>query len=111
MSSITLSKNEIIKVIETKGYFSVSDPACGSGRLLYSSLKFMHDNGINYHKNIYIEAVDISSMCAYMTYIQLSLYGANAKVVCGDSLTNEIYEEFYTPMTMVMPIYPKGAFT
>ncbi len=85
----------------------MSEPACGSGRLVYSLLKFMHDNNINFHKNVYIEATDVSNLCAYMTYIQLSLYGANAKVICGNTLTNEVYETFYTPMFRIMPILPK----
>ncbi len=36
MSEITLNKKEIQKAIENKGYFSMSEPACGSGRLIYS---------------------------------------------------------------------------
>lgn len=97
MSKITLNKDDVIKTIDTKGYVSISDPACGSGRLLYSSLKFMYDNKINYHKDVYIEAEDIAQICAYMTFIQLSLYGAKAKVICGNTLTNEVYEVLYTP--------------
>ncbi|MCI8915016.1 MAG: SAM-dependent DNA methyltransferase [Lawsonibacter sp.] len=107
MNEITLNKDEVIKAIDTRGYFSMSEPACGSGRLVYSLLKFMHDNNINFHKNVYIEATDVSNLCAYMTYIQLSLYGANAKVICGNTLTNEVYETFYTPMFRIMPILPK----
>lgn len=107
MNEITLNKDEVIKIIDTRGYFSMSEPACGSGRLVYSLLKFMHDNNINFHKNVYIEATDVSNLCAYMTYIQLSLYGANAKVICGNTLTNEVYETFYTPMFRIMPILPK----
>lgn len=107
MSEITLNKDEVIKAIDTRGYFSMLEPACGSGRMIYSLLDYMHKNNVDFHRNVYIEAVDVSSLCAYMTYIQLSLYGANAKVVCGNSLTNEVYEIFYTPMARLMPIIPK----
>ena len=108
MSEITLNKKEIQKAIENKGYFSMSEPACGSGRLIYSLLKFMSKNNINYQKHLYVEAVDVSSLCAYMTYIQLSLYGVHAKVICGNTLTNEVYEVFYTPMTKINPIIQRG---
>ncbi len=107
MSKITLNKDEVIKAIDTRGYFSMQEPACGSGRMIYSLLEFMYDNDINFQRNVYIEATDVSSLCAYMTYIQLSLYGANAKVMYGNSLTNEVYEVFYTPMFKIMPIIPK----
>lgn len=107
MSKITVNKEEVEKVIDTKGYFAMQEPACGSGRLIYSLLKLMKENNINYQKNVYIEATDVSPLCAYMTYIQLSLYGANAKVICGNSLTNEVFEVFYTPMSKFLPIIPK----
>ena len=104
MSEITLNAASIKKEIEDNGYITLSDPACGSGRLFYSALKFMKDNNINFHKQVFIEATDVSSMCVYMTFIQLSLYGANAKVILGNTLSLETYDVFYTPMSKVFPI-------
>ena len=42
-----------------------------------------------------------------MTYIQLSLYGANGKVVIGNTLSNEIRDVLYTPFYLIFPIKEK----
>ncbi|MDE5539499.1 MAG: SAM-dependent methyltransferase, partial [Bacilli bacterium] len=94
---------EIKDDIKNYGYFKLNDCACGSGRLFYSYLKMMKENNIDYNSQVFIEAQDISSVCVYMTYIQLSLYGVCAKVIHGDTLLNEIYDVFYTPMTIKYP--------
>lgn len=96
--------DDVERQIKNKGYIIVSDPACGSGRLLYSYLKELHSKNINYPKNVYVEAQDISELCCYMTYIQLSLYGVNGKVILGNTLTNEKQDIFYTPMYLLFPI-------
>ncbi len=106
MAKITLDK-DVKEQIKNKGYTSVSDPACGSGRLLYSYLKEMYLNNIDYSKKVYVEAQDVSELCCYMTYIQLSLYGANGKVVIGNTLSNEIRDVLYTPFYLIFPIKEK----
>lgn len=104
MAKVTLDKENIINTINNKGYISLSDSACGSSRTMYAALKFMKENSINHHFNVYIEVQDISVICVLMSYIQLSLYGANAKVILGDTLTNEIQDVFYTPFAVLFPI-------
>ena len=44
-----------------------------------------------------MEAVDLSDVCAYMTYLQLSLYGIPAIVYCGNTLTQEMRFKMETP--------------
>lgn len=104
MSKITLNKDEIEKDIKNKGYIKLNDPACGSSRLIYSALKFMVENNINYHYNVFVEVQDVSLICVLMSYIQLSLYGVNGKVIYGDTLTGEVYDVFYMPMMKLCPI-------
>lgn len=76
--------------------------ACGGGGLILAYLKILKDNNINYQKRVKIIAQDLDFRSVYMTYIQLSLVGARAKVVQGDTLTKpDIKDEnciFYTPM-------------
>lgn len=43
-------------------------------------------------------ANDISDVCVYMTYIQLSLYGIPAVVCCGNALTQETRLKMETPL-------------
>lgn len=53
---------------------------------------------INYQESLLVEAIDISDVCVYMTYIQLSLYGVPAIVYCGNALTGEIRFKMETPL-------------
>lgn len=107
LTPLTFNEFDLKKTITTKGYISVAEPACGSGRILYSILGYMRSNNIDYHRNVFIQATDISRTCSYMTYIQLSLYGANARVICGDTLADRVDEELYTPMALLFPIQMK----
>ncbi|HAB66443.1 MAG TPA: hypothetical protein DCE23_03650 [Firmicutes bacterium] len=78
-----------------KGYINISDPACGSGRNLYAAYSELLDSGIDSNK-ILIEGDDIDLTCCCMTYIGLSLMGANAIINHQDTLTMERYDSFYT---------------
>lgn len=95
MAKITINKDENKKAIEERGYINVSDPACGSGRNLYAAYSELLDNGISNNK-ILLVGDDLDLTCCCMTYIQLSLMGANAIVHHQDSLTMNRYDTFYT---------------
>lgn len=95
MAKITIDKNESEKAIKDRGYVSVSDPACGSGRNIYAAYGELLNNGINPNR-ILLVGDDIDLTCCCMTYIQLSLMGANAIVHHQDTLTMNKYDTFYT---------------
>lgn len=59
--------------------------------------KALKSHGINYQQNLFVDAVDISPTCVYMTYIQLSLYGIPAIVHCGDTLSLKMNFQMETP--------------
>lgn len=97
-----LSIDNIEKIKQTNDIITLNEPACGGGGLILAYLKILKDNNINYQKRVKIIAQDLDFRSVYMTYIQLSLVGARAKVVQGDTLTKpDIKDEnciFYTPM-------------
>ena len=95
MAKITIDKDQSEKSIKERGYINVSDPACGSGRNLYAAYSELLDNGISNNK-ILLVGDDLDLTCCCMTYIQLSLMGANAIVNHQDSLTMNRYDTFYT---------------
>lgn len=95
MANITINKEENEKSIKDKGYINVSDPACGSGRNLYAAYNELLDSKIS-NKNILLVGDDIDLTCCCMTYIQLSLMGANAIVNHQNTLTMDKYDTFYT---------------
>lgn len=95
MAKITLNGKDSKQIIKDKGYITISDPACGSGRNLYAAYRELLDNNINAN-NILLIGDDIDLTCCCMTYIQLSLMGASAIINHQNTLTNERYDSFYT---------------
>lgn len=95
MSDITLDQKSIENDIKNKGYFTISDPACGSGRLLYSSFETLKKNKIP-NNQLLIIGDDVDLLCCCMTYVGLTLMGANAIINHKDTLLNKTYDTFYT---------------
>ena len=95
MSNLVIDKEIIKKSLKQKGYITIADPACGSGRTLYASYSKLLEDGVN-KEDILVEAADIDLVCSCMTYIQLSIMGASAIVYHQNSLSKETYDTFYT---------------
>ncbi len=68
------------------GKLSLNEPACGSGGMLIAACKVLHDSGFDFQRRLEIVAQDLDWKGVYMTYLQLSLIGARATVVQGDTL-------------------------
>ena len=66
--------------------------------MILALVKALKKRNINYQQELLVEATDISDVCAYMTYIQLSLYGIPAIVCCGNTLTREMRFVMKTPL-------------
>lgn len=100
MTTITLSKDKIQKSIDDKGFVSINEDACGGGATLIASFNHIRQLGFNPQEILIIDASDIDRRACYMTYIQLSLLGANAVIREREGLaprTNEDTSTWYTP--------------
>ncbi len=100
MTRITLSKDKIQKCIDDKGFVTINEDACGGGATLISSFNHIRQLGFNPQEILLIDASDIDRRSCYMTYIQLSLLGANAVIRERDGLaprTDEDTSTWYTP--------------
>ena len=73
--------------LKEKGYFSVSDCACGAGATLIAAAEVMSERGINYPYQVIFAGQDVDSTTALMCYIQLSLLGCAGYVVIGNTLS------------------------
>ena len=100
-ASTCLNKDEVLRKIKENGKITIYEPACGAGSMIISCLKLLKDWNINYQEYIQIVAQDIDSRCAYMTYIQLSLLGAQALVVIGNTITLENRMTLETPFSAI----------
>ena len=96
MAKMTFDVEDTKRKIEENGYTSMSDPCCGSGRMLLSYLKACRDNDIDIDK-VYFDGGDLSKLCSCMTYVNLSLLGASAIVYNQDTLLLKVYDSYITP--------------
>lgn len=100
MGEITLG-DSTDEGIYGKDYISVCEPCVGSGALVLGFASAMHGRGMNYQQKLCVTACDIDIKCVHMAYLQLGLFGIPAKIIHGNSLTSEVWSEWYTPMYMI----------
>lgn len=84
----------------------MNEPSAGAGGMIIAVAQSMKEQGINYQKNLRVVAQDLDWNAFYMCYIQLSLFGIDAKCVQGDTLENKSFNNFdenvfLTPMYMI----------
>lgn len=87
MAAMTYGE-DLKRKIETQGWISVNDPACGAGALLVAFANECRrpGNDINYQTSVLFVAQDIDLVAGCMCYIQLSLLGCPGYVVIDDAL-------------------------
>lgn len=91
---------------KNKGYIRLYEPTAGAGGMIIAAAKELQDKGINYQRKLKVIAQDLDINSFYMCYVQLSLYGIDAKVVQCDALENKPFNSLYnnvflTPMFML----------
>ncbi|MCI8493956.1 N-6 DNA methylase [Anaerotruncus sp.] len=87
----TVSYGEDLKAkIETHGWASVNDPACGAGALLVAFANECRrpKNDVNYQTSVLFVAQDIDFLAGCMCYIQLSLMGCPGYILIGDTIAH-----------------------
>jgi len=70
---------------------TVSDPCCGSGRLLLAAARALGDRAA------WFDATDLDQTCQHITYIQMACAGIAGVVRHGNSLTMEVHDYAITP--------------
>ena len=98
MAELVISNEDLKKIINEKGFITMQEPTCGAGGMILSFARKLKKENINYQKHLFVEAIDISDICTYMAYIQLSLYGIPGIVYCGDSLSLKMKFNLQTPL-------------
>ena len=84
------------ETIESKGFVTVMEPACGAGAMIIGLCEALYDAEINYQEHVHVFAVDVDPTAAYMCYIQLTLLHVPAIVYVGNSLSLEMRKELPT---------------
>lgn len=103
--------------IQTRGWVSINDCACGAGALLIAARNVMMRVGQDWSSGALFVAQDIDRTAALMCYLQLSLLGCAGYVVIADSLRYPItgsllrptpvpeQDIWYTPTLYLSPVW------
>jgi type I restriction-modification system DNA methylase subunit len=114
MAQITTSKGSFEHAILEKGYMSVDEPSVGAGANLIAMAEVLNRytdsscnqgevfmkgtilEGSQLNDKLFMKGTDIDRRCVYMSYIQLSILDIPASIIWGNTLTQEIHDQFYT---------------
>lgn len=83
--------------IDKHGYFTLSEPAAGAGSMVVAAADSIRALGYDPMVSMLVEAWDIGYLTFLMCYLQLTWRGVTAKVVRGNTLSQEVFEEAWTP--------------
>lgn len=98
LGSVALGNGAQVRAdIEERGFFTVSEPAAGSGAMIISLALQLQEMGINYQQHLHATLVDIDCRAVHMAYLQLSLLHVPAVVIHGNSLTLQEHSRWRTP--------------
>jgi len=99
MAESTMGNKESLEAeCREKHYLWGNDPCVGGGAMLIAACDVMRRKDFNFQQNVLFVAQDIDLKCVNMAYIQLSLIGAAAQVIWGNSLAVECRKAWYTPV-------------
>jgi len=87
-------------IVEKDGLISLMEPSCGAGVTVLGGVEAAAKLDIN-PARILVKAQDIDQKCVQMTYVQLSLYAIPAVVSHGNTLTQEVWSNWYTPVYLL----------
>ncbi len=82
-----LSFGEPEEPIKENGFCSVSDPCVGGGAMLIAAAQIMREKGYDVSSQMIAVGQDIDLTAVNMAFVQLSIIGVPAVIVCGNALT------------------------
>lgn len=94
MAEINLT--DIDRMIDEQGFITVSEPAAGAGGMLMAMADVIEAKGHDLETTVWIEAVELSRPTFHMCYVQCTARGLAGKVICGNSLSFEMFTSAYT---------------
>jgi len=98
MAKINLGDSEDIRTsIKSKGFFTMCEPAAGSGGMIIACDQVIADAGLKSSEIMFVQSQDVDTLCFMMSFIQLSALDIPARVVLGNTLALEEIKVLYTP--------------
>lgn len=94
---------DIGQQIEEKGFVTVAEPVCGGGGMLIAAAQVIEAAGYQPGKVMFFDATDISKPCCDMAYIQTSILELSGIVRHGNTLSQEMGNQRFTPVCRIFP--------
>ncbi|MEM7132086.1 MAG: N-6 DNA methylase [Chloroflexota bacterium] len=101
MARMTLA--DVAEQLQKKSFITVSEPASGAGGMLIALAEVLQEKGYQPSEAMFFEAVDVSKLCADMTYLQTGILGLSGMVRHGNTLTMESWSHRFTPICRIFP--------
>lgn len=87
MAGVTITDESLAEQMESRGWVSVSDSACGAGGMLVAAANAIRERGYNYQTQAFFVGQDVDETAGCMCYLQMSLLGLPGYVVVDNTLT------------------------
>lgn len=97
MAQVTFDEQQVQSLIEEKGYVTVYEPCVGAGNLLIAAARQLEELGHDPKKHMLFTAVDVNKMFCHLTYIAAASLDLMGWVCHGNSLSEEMWEQWSTP--------------
>lgn len=95
--TVSLSIGEMAAVLEQQDFIALQEPACGSGGMIVAAAEALRDQGVNYQRRMHVTATDLDATAVHMTYVQCTLLHIPARIVHGNTLSQEVHDVWPTP--------------
>ena len=96
-----MSLGDVSARIETQGFITISEPAAGAGGMVLAVADVIEKQGFDPSRHIWVEAVELSRATFHMAYVQIAARGVAGRVINGNSLSLETYDQAFTPAAPV----------
>lgn len=93
-----------VNYVDSENIVLMNEPSAGAGGMVIAMADTMNRHGADYQKRLRVVAQDLDLTAYYMCFIQLALYGIDAKCVQGNTLENKPFSVFDNNV-MVTPMY------
>lgn len=92
-----MTTGDVGAAIAKRGFFTVSEPAAGSGAMLLATADTIRRQGHDPETCMFVVATDLSDLAYRMCFLSLTGAGIPALVRHGNSLSGEVFDTSFTP--------------
>lgn len=102
IAKTTLSNNSTEKILKNPNrYLKVLEPSAGTGVFLVAIARTMMESKSNFQEKLWVVAWELDQSIFYGLYMQASIMGFSASIIHGNTLLEEKYKEWVTPIGYV----------